>query len=141
MAEIDLTGKIAIVTGGGRGLGRSMTLALTNAGASVAVAMHIAEDAEKISADCADLPGKVIPIIADIRNPEECKRVVEETNENLGGVHMLVNNAGVGMLLVSDSFTRIPTKPRNRPPRDPIAPSSIFHFITPNRSRFFFLSR
>ena len=110
VAEIDLTGKIAIVTGGGRGLGRSMTLALTNAGASVAAAMHIAEDAEKISADCADLPGKVIPIIADIRNPEECKRVVEETNEKLGGVHILVNNAGVGMLLVSDSFTRIPTK-------------------------------
>ncbi len=110
MTDMDLTGKIAIVTGGGRGLGRSMTLALTGAGASVAAAMHIAEDAEKITADCADLPGEVLPIVADIRDPAECKRIVNETNEKLGGVHMLVNNAGVGMLLVSDTFTRTPTK-------------------------------
>ena len=87
-----------------------MTIALTGAGANVAAAMHIAEDAEKITVDCSDLPGKVLPIVADIRDPEECKRVVGETKEKLGGVHMLVNNAGVGMLLVSDSFTRIPTK-------------------------------
>lgn len=110
MTEIDLTGKIAIVTGGGRGLGRSMTLALTGAGASVAAAMHIAEDAEKITVDCADLPGEVLPIVADIRDPAECKRIVNETNEKLGGVHVLINNAGVGMLLVSDTFTRTPTK-------------------------------
>ena len=110
MSDIDLTGKIVIVTGGGRGLGRSMTIALTGAGANVAAVMHIAEDAEIITVDCSDLPGKVLPIVADIRDPEECKRVVGETKERLGGVHMLVNNAGVGMLLVSDSFTRIPTK-------------------------------
>ncbi len=110
MTDIDLTGKVAIVTGGGRGLGRSMTLALTGAGASVAVAMHIAEDAEKIAADCADLPGEVLPVVADIRDPAECKRIVDETDERLGGVHMLVNNAGVGMLLVSDTFNRTPTK-------------------------------
>jgi 3-oxoacyl-[acyl-carrier protein] reductase len=110
MSEIDLTGKTAIVTGGGRGLGRSMTLALTGAGANVVAAMHIAEDAEKISAECDGLPGTVLPIIADIRDPAECTRIVEETVENFGAVHVLVNNAGVGMLLVSDTYTRTPTK-------------------------------
>lgn len=110
MTDIDLTGKTAIVTGGGRGLGRSMTLALTGAGANVAAAMHIAEDAEKITADCADLPGEVLPVVADIRDPAECRRIVDETKHRFGGVHMLVNNAGVGMLLVSDTFTRTPTK-------------------------------
>lgn len=110
MTDIDLTGKTVIVTGGGRGLGRSMTIALTAAGASVAAVMHIAEDAEMITADCADVRGSVLPIVADIRDPGECKRIVDETNERFGGVHMLVNNAGVGMLLVSDTFNRIPTK-------------------------------
>ena len=110
MSDIDLTGKNVIVTGGGRGLGRSMTLALTGAGANVTAAMHIAEDAEKISAECADLPGDVFPIVADIRDPADCKRIVEQTTAKFGSLHMLINNAGVGMLLVSDTFTRTPTK-------------------------------
>ncbi len=110
MTDIDLTGRIAIVTGGGRGLGRSMTLALTGAGANVAAAMHIADDAEKISADCVDLPGEVLPVVADIRDADACKRIVAETVERFGAPHMLVNNAGVGMLLVSDTFTQTPTK-------------------------------
>ena len=110
MTDIDLTGKTAIVTGGGRGLGRSMTLALTGAGANVVAAMHIAEDAEKIVSDAAAGPGEVHPVVADIRDPDECARIVAETVERFGGVHMLVNNAGVGMLLVSDTFNRIPTK-------------------------------
>jgi 3-oxoacyl-[acyl-carrier protein] reductase len=110
VTDIDLTGKTAIVTGGGRDLGRSMTIALTGAGANVAAAMHIADDADKIAADCADLPGDVHPIIADIRDPAACGRIVAETIETFGALHMLVNNAGVGMLLVSDTYTRVPTR-------------------------------
>ena len=110
MTDIDLTGKTAIITGGGRGLGRSMTIALTGSGANVAAAMHIADDAEKITADCADMPGDVHPIVTDIRDPAACGRIVDETIERFGALHMLVNNAGVGMLLVSDTYTRVPTR-------------------------------
>ncbi len=110
MADIDLTGKTAIVTGGGRGLGRSMTIALTGAGANVTAAMHIADDVDKITADCADFPGEVHAIVADIRDPAACERVVAETMTRFGALHVLVNNAGVGMALVSDTFNRVPTK-------------------------------
>ena len=110
MNAIDLTGRVAIVTGGGRGLGRAMTLALVGAGANVAAAMHISDDIERIKNECADLAGDVHPMLADVRDPDDCRRVVDQTCERFDGPHMLVNNAGVGMLLVSDSFNRDPTK-------------------------------
>ena len=110
MSGIDLTGKVAIVTGGGRGLGRAMTLALAGAGADVAAVMHIAGDVDGLVADTDALPGTVHPIVADIRDAENCANAVREAVEALGGLHMLVNCAGVGMLLVSDTFNRVPTK-------------------------------
>jgi 3-oxoacyl-[acyl-carrier protein] reductase len=110
MTDIDLTGKVCIVTGGGRGLGRAMTLALVGAGARVSAAMHIAEDVPKITAECKGLPGALLPMVADVRDPAHCARVVRETVAVFRGVHMLVNNAGVGMLLVRQNYNREPTK-------------------------------
>lgn len=110
MTSIDLSGKTAIVTGGGRGLGRAMTLALAGAGANVSAAMHIADDMGPLEAASAGLPGKVNPVLSDIRKPEDCARVVAETVETFGGLHVLVNNAGVGMLLVSETYNTVPSK-------------------------------
>jgi len=107
MTDIDLTGTSCIVTGGGRGLGRQMTLALAGAGANVTAAMHIADD---IEGEAKGLPGKVRAMVADIREPAACERIVAETVDAFGGVDVLVNNAGVGMLLVSETFNRVPTK-------------------------------
>ena len=103
----DLTGTSCIVTGGGRGLGRSMVLALAGAGANVTAAMHIADD---IEAEAKGLPGTVKAMVADIRDPLQCAEVVADTVEAFGGVDVLINNAGVGMLLVSETFNRTPTK-------------------------------
>ena len=67
MTDIDLSGTTAIITGGGRGLGRSMVFALAGAGANVTAAMHIEDD---IEAETKDLPGTVKAMIADIRDPD-----------------------------------------------------------------------
>ena len=112
MNGTDLSGKVAIVTGGGRGLGRAMTLALAGAGAKVVAAMHIAEDLEPLKADAAGIPGDgaVHAMLADIRDPDSCAQVVETAMDEFGGLHVLVNNAGVGMLLFNDNYTKEPTK-------------------------------
>ena len=107
MTTTDLNGTTCIVTGGGRGLGRSMVHALAGAGANVTAAMHIADD---IESETRDLDGNVKAMVADIRDPAACTQIVAETVSEFGGVDMLVNNAGVGMLLVSDTFNRTPTK-------------------------------
>jgi 3-oxoacyl-[acyl-carrier protein] reductase len=107
MANNDLSGTTCIVTGGGRGLGRSMVHALAAAGANVTAAMHIADD---IEGETKELPGTVKAIVADIRDPAQCSEIVSGTVTEFGGIDMLVNNAGVGMLLVSDTFNRTPTK-------------------------------
>ena len=107
MPTTDLTGTTCIITGGGRGLGRSMVHALATAGANVTAAMHIDDD---IESKTKGLTGTVKAIVADIRDPTACAKIVADTVSEFGGVDMLVNNAGVGMLLVSDTFNRTPTK-------------------------------
>ncbi|MBM3486536.1 MAG: SDR family oxidoreductase [Alphaproteobacteria bacterium] len=108
--SIDLGGKVVIVTGGGRGLGRAMTLALAGAGARVVAAMHIASDIEKLAADAVGLPGKVHGLTADVRRAEDATRIVRETLAVFGALHVVVNNAGVGMLLISETYNRVPVK-------------------------------
>ena len=105
MNPIDLAGTTCIVTGGGRGLGRVMVLALAGAGANVTSAMHIADD---IATEAKGLRGKVMAMIADIRDPMQCADIVSRTVDSFGGVDVLVNNAGVGMLLVSETYNRVP---------------------------------
>jgi len=107
MTTTDLNGTTCIVTGGGRGLGRSMVHALAGAGANVTAAMHIADD---IEAETKDLAGNVKAMVSDIRDPDACAKIFADTVAEFGGVDVLVNNAGVGMLLVSDTFNRTPTK-------------------------------
>ncbi len=107
MTATDLSGTTCIVTGGGRGLGRAMVLALAGAGANVTAAMHIADD---IESEAAGLPGKVKAMVADIRDPMQCAEIISDTVATFGGIDTLVNNAGVGMLLVSESFNRTPPK-------------------------------
>jgi 3-oxoacyl-[acyl-carrier protein] reductase len=108
-----LSDKTAIVTGAGRGLGRSMALGLARAGANVVLtAARNRREIDEVSQEAAKTPsaGKVSPRIADVLSEEDCRRIVTETVREFGGVHILVNNAGRGMRFVSENFFDTPTK-------------------------------
>jgi NAD(P)-dependent dehydrogenase (short-subunit alcohol dehydrogenase family) len=88
-----LGGRVAIVTGGSRGLGRVMAQALAEAGASVAVTARTAESAE---AAAKGIPGAV-GLAVDVTKPAEVEAMVARTLEAFGRVDVLVNNAGINI--------------------------------------------
>lgn len=109
----ELSGKTAIVTGAGRGLGRSMALGLARAGANVVItAARNRREIDGVAAEAAQISaaGPIRPLLADAANEANCQRVVNETVREFGGVHILVNNAGRGMRFVSEKFFDTPTK-------------------------------
>ena len=109
----DLSGKTAIVTGGGRGMGRSMALGLARAGANVVItAARNRREMDTVVEEAAKTPeaGPIRPMLADAASEANCQRVVNETLKEFGGVHILVNNAGRGMRFVSERFFDTPTK-------------------------------
>ena len=114
MAESSVTGKICIITGGPRGLGRAMTLALVNAGAKVVAPGHIEEDIPLIEADASAVMGnsggEVYPMVVDLRQPDDCRKIVEPTLEKFGRIDVLMNNAGLGMRPFSENFMTDPVK-------------------------------
>ncbi len=109
MSSERLAGKIAIVTGGGRGLGRAMVLGLASAGARVVTtASREAAELEAVAREAGN--DRVISILADVTREEDCARVVATTHERFGRLDMLVNNAGRGMKYVSERFLTEPTR-------------------------------
>ncbi len=106
-----LADRVVIVTGGGRGLGREMALALAEAGARVVVtgAREGAELAEVEAKGRAIAgAGRVIAHRADVREWEDCTATVARTLEAFGALHALVNNAGRGLLLISPTYNSEP---------------------------------
>src|SRR5688572_6823563 len=95
VTNIDLSGQVAIVTGGGRGLGRAMALALTAANAKVVVVARsedqLAETVELIQ----KTNGQVIAVPTDITDRDAVEKMVQTVQQELGAVDLLVNNAGV----------------------------------------------
>jgi len=103
--------RVAIVTGGLRGLGRAMALGLARAGHRVAAIGHIESDIHELNAAAAErqLRDRVWPLVADLREPEECDRIVAETRARFGSVDILVNNAGLTFTYIDPARFRRPT--------------------------------
>jgi 3-oxoacyl-[acyl-carrier protein] reductase len=113
MTQLPLAGKVAIVTGAGRGLGRSIARGLARAGVKIVLTAARAQDElEAVAAEIAAERGKasVATMLADVADPAACKAVVALALERFGTLHVLVNNAGRGMRYVSESFLTEPTR-------------------------------
>jgi NAD(P)-dependent dehydrogenase (short-subunit alcohol dehydrogenase family) len=94
IADFSLAGKVAIVTGGSRGIGRSIALGLAEAGADVAVAARKPEPLAEAASAVRALGRRALAVPTNVRRSEELRNLVETTREQLGRVDVLVNNAG-----------------------------------------------
>src|SRR5688572_29832440 len=102
MAQQDLTSKIVIVTGAGGGMGKAMSLGLLECGARIAaVDNHLAKlESLRLAAAPAE---RLLPIAADITRAEDCEEIIRRTISQWGAVHVLVNNAGIGMQTIREN--------------------------------------
>jgi len=85
---------VALVTGGGRGIGKSIALALAAEGVNVAISSRTQHELEQVAAQVERLGARALPICADVANADEVERMVSMVESDLGPLHLLVNNAG-----------------------------------------------
>jgi NAD(P)-dependent dehydrogenase (short-subunit alcohol dehydrogenase family) len=97
-----LTGRSALVTGGGRGLGASIALALSQAGAELVL---VGRQRAALQRHAEKLPGDATLIVADLGDPTAPARVIDEAETATGGLDILVNNAATGVLGPSDQLS------------------------------------
>jgi 2-deoxy-D-gluconate 3-dehydrogenase len=90
-----LEGRVAIVTGAGRGIGRALALALAEAGADVALAARSAGEIDQVAAEVEERGRRALAVPTDVTESAQVERLVERALDQLGGLHVLVNNSGV----------------------------------------------
>jgi dehydrogenase/reductase SDR family protein 4 len=92
-----LAGRVALVTGGGRGIGRAITHRLAEAGASVAIASRKLEVLEQTAHELAGLPGRILPLVCHVGRLDQLERTVEAAQASLGPIDILVNNSATNV--------------------------------------------
>jgi NAD(P)-dependent dehydrogenase (short-subunit alcohol dehydrogenase family) len=92
----DFTGKVALVTGGSRGLGYQMVKAFAERGADVIIASRKLENCEEVAQECRALGRRALAVSAHVGRWDECDMLIEAAYAAFGRVDILVNNAGMG---------------------------------------------
>jgi NAD(P)-dependent dehydrogenase (short-subunit alcohol dehydrogenase family) len=95
LERFKVTGKTALVTGAGQGIGEAFAHALAQAGARVAIVDVNGANAEKVAKAIRFYNKEVVAIACDIRSQEEVTRMVQEVTDRFGGLHIAFNNAGI----------------------------------------------
>src|SRR5258708_6232653 len=93
--QFGLNGRVALVTGAARGLGRAISLALANAGADVALGLRDVQADSGLAVEIRKMGRKALPLQMDMRMMEQISHAVDETAKQFGRIDILVNNAGI----------------------------------------------
>jgi NAD(P)-dependent dehydrogenase (short-subunit alcohol dehydrogenase family) len=96
-AAISLKGKVALVTGGGRGIGKAITKKFAEAGASVVIASRKMENLKATADELAGLPGKIVPMECHVGRGDQLVSLVQSIEKQLGPVDILVNNSATNI--------------------------------------------
>ncbi len=96
-ASISLKGRVAVVTGGGRGIGKAIARRFAEAGASVVIASRKIENLQATATEFASLPGKVVPIACHVGRVDQLENLIRETETRLGPIDILVNNSATNI--------------------------------------------
>jgi NAD(P)-dependent dehydrogenase (short-subunit alcohol dehydrogenase family) len=105
LARFDLDDRVAIVTGGSRGLGRAIALGFAAAGARVVVSSRSADACEQVVAEITDAGGTAVAVPAHVGRPDQIDALVEGTVSAFGGIDVVVNNAANPLAFPVDSTT------------------------------------
>jgi len=90
-----LEGKVALITGAGRGIGRAIALALASQGCSLAICANVKDEIDKVADEIEQLGAKVLALCLDLSRREDCVLFVKKTLDRYGTVDFLINCAGV----------------------------------------------
>ncbi len=108
LEKFHLPGKVALVTGGSRGIGRSIALGLAEAGADVVLASRKLPDLEAVAQEITDMGRKALPVSANVRHLPEIDNLVKKAMDEFGHIDILVNNAGTNPVFGSVFNTEEP---------------------------------
>ena len=95
--SISLKGKVALVTGGGRGIGKAIARRFAEAGADVVIASRKIENLQAAANELAELPGRVLPIACHVGRLDQIENLIGETEKQLGQIDILVNNSATNI--------------------------------------------
>lgn len=102
--RFDLTGRVSLVTGAARGLGRAISLALAHAGADVALGLRDVNTAGELAPEIHALGRRALPLQMDVTRLDQISRAVQHTADHFGRLDILVNNAGIAPENLAENY-------------------------------------